>query len=214
MNEKDVEAFQAILRLSNNFQKENILKGTSPFDHLYNRNESDAVEIILKSMYGPNMDDYNWIGISDEKFEIVEKSLELFLNLRGKWLELEIDKYSKPKNVVRKIAPIKLPKPKKIFKVSDIFLFAPGVVFSIFMLSLTLPGTPEVISFFVALFLSPYSMCSGFILVYLLIVEAFSGFKEEGWLGRVLLIYYHLTLIFAFVGEFVISMIGGDSYFF
>ena len=214
MNEKDVEAFQAILRLSNNFQKENILKGTSPFDHLYNRNESDAIEIILKSMYGPNVKNYNWIGISDEKFENVEKSLELFLNLRGKWLEFELDKFSKPKNVVRKIEPIKLSKTNRLFKLSDLFLFAPGILIAIFVFNLILPMIPLTISFFVSLFLSPYSICSGFILVYLLIVEAFSGFKEEGWLGRALLIYYHLTLIFAFVGEFVISLIGGDSYFF
>ena len=214
MNEKDVEAFQAILRLSNNFEKENILKGNSPFDHLYNRNESEAVEIILKSMYGPNMDDYNWIGISDEKFEIVEKSLELFLNLRGKWLELEIDKYSKPKYFFRKVEPINLPKPNRLFKFSDLLLFAPGILISIFMLNVILPMSPSIISFFVSLFLSPYSICSGLILVYLLILEAFSGFKEEGWLVRVLLIYYHLTLIFAFVGEIFSSITGGESYLF
>ena len=119
MNEKNVESFQAKLRLSNNFQTANTLKETSPFDHLYNTNEADAVEIILKSMYGPNVDDCNWIGLADDKFEIVEKSLERFLNLRGKWLEVEIEKYAKPQNVVREIGPIKLSKPKKLFKLSD-----------------------------------------------------------------------------------------------
>jgi hypothetical protein len=212
MNEKDVEAFQSKLRLSNNFQTANTLKKTSPFDHLYNTNEADAIEIILKSMYGPNVDDYNWIGLSDDKFEIVEKSLERFLNLRGKWLEVEIAKYAKPQNVAREIEPIKLSKPKKLFKLSDLPLLALGVPISIVLLGLFLQSIPLTISIFASLFLSPYSIISAiFVLVFGLLGEGADGFKK-GWWERLLGNYYFLTLILAFIGEFVTPVLGFEPY--
>ena len=71
ITDNDIMEFQVKLRLSNNFRPENTFNQTSPFDVLYKSNKTDAIEIILKSMYGPNVDDYNWIGLSDEKFSDV-----------------------------------------------------------------------------------------------------------------------------------------------
>ena len=66
-------------------------------------------------MYEPNVDDYNWIGLSHDQSEIVEKSLECFLNLRGKWLEVEIEKYAKPQNVVQKYSLFNYLNPNYMF---------------------------------------------------------------------------------------------------
>jgi len=97
ITEKDIEAFQAKLRLSNNFQPVHIIKKISPFDVLYNANEAEALEIILKSMYGPNLDNYNWAGLSNQKFTSVENALKRFLNLKGMWLDKTIESYA-PQN--------------------------------------------------------------------------------------------------------------------
>lgn len=215
MNEKDIEAFQVMLRSSNNFQSEHTIKKTSPFDNLYKANEADAIEIILKSMYGPNVDDYNWIGLSDEKFEIVENSLERFLNLRGKWLEVEIKKYATPQNEIEDIEPIKITKPKKDFKLSTLLMLVTAVAIFIAMLGTVLQGAPFIISMFSSLFLSPFSgMSAVFVLLFGLIGEGADGFKK-GWWERMLANYWYLTLIITVVWElFFSALFGFESYFF
>jgi hypothetical protein len=213
INEKEVEAFQAKLRLSQNFRSEHIFKRTSPFDLLEKKNKADAIEVILKSMYGPHVDDYNWIGLSDHKFETVEKSLEHFLNLRGKWLETEIKKHATRQSVVTNIELIKPPKPKNTFRLSDLPTFVLCIPIAIFLLSFVPPSIPLILEILSALILSPYSgMSAVFFVLFGLVGEAADGFKV-GWWIRLLGNWWYGIFIIALVCEFFLILMGSESYF-
>lgn len=76
------------------FSAASVMTRESPFDILFDEFGPDTFEVIAITLYGPNKDEYNYIGLSDARFELVEKRFESYLNLNGKNLRqvLEGDK--------------------------------------------------------------------------------------------------------------------------
>ena len=76
------------------FSAASVMTRESPFDILFDEFGPDTFEVIAITLYGPNKDEYNYIGLSDARFELVEKRFESYLNLNGKDLRqvLEGDK--------------------------------------------------------------------------------------------------------------------------
>ena len=219
ITEKDIEAFQAKLRLSNNFSPEHTIKKTSPFDVLYESNEANAVEIILKSMYGPNMDDYNWIGLSDKKFANVESSLERFLNLKGKWLDKTIQSYALPKvepqTQHKEITTVPAEAHNTPIRASRVILVIACLVLAPLVIAMIFNASMLAFEIWFALLISPYSFCA---LVYVvglgLLGEAADGFKR-GWFTRLFESWGYLTLILAGLGELLLPVLFGmEPYFF
>ena len=219
ITEKDIEAFQAKLRISNNFSPAHTINRTSPFDILYKDNEDEAIEIILKSMYGPNVDDYNWIGLSDQKFSDVESSLERFLNLKGKWLDKTIQVYASPKAEPqthhKEMDAVPARASTTPIGASQVLLVLAGLVFAPAVLAMIFNASLLSFELWFALLISPYSLCA---LVYVVVLgllgEAANGF-ERGWFARSFASWGHLTLILAGIGELLLAgLFGMESYFF
>lgn len=202
------------MRLSNNFAPEHTINKTSPFDVIYKTNEAQAIEIILKSMYGPNVDDYNWIGLSDKKFSDVETSLERFLNLKGKWLDKTIESYAKPQQILKNTNQ-NIPTYNDTVELPVRVLS--GVAFFIFIAIFLFAGMDVILFTFKIVFsllISPYSLCGLAYSVGLgLIGEAADGFKK-GWFERLAVNYWAATLICAGLGELLLpAFFGMEPYF-